>query len=257
MSETMTVWVLAINSRGDRERLGLELRVNDGHRDGVDVAGADDADRVVDRFLGRFRHAVDDFLLLAFVQAVKRRTHIAEFKQRGGHQVMNQQLMGNHGRLISAQLCAFDNCIVFSFHGHSSVLGDALKLRLLSWAQVGMGAVTLEAGADVLDEFQFPFPAGVQLSGGQDPGELLDTVVDVEDGLGGHQAAANWACTAWMWLTRAVQMREKSLSRYSVAPRSRAAASKPSELMKLADTTKPRRSLRSPSLKCRPSSTGC
>src|SRR5690606_26201554 len=188
---------------------------------------------------------------------VKRRTHIPEFKQRGGHQVMHQQLRGNHGRFISAQLRAFDNCIVVSFDRHSSVLGDGLKPRLSGVAQAGQGARTPETGADVLDEFQFPVPAGVQRSGGQDPGELLDTVVDVEDGLGGHQAAANWACTAWMWLTRAVQMREKSLSRYSVAPRSRAAASKPSELMKLADTTKPRRSLRSPSLKCRPSSTGC
>lgn len=94
------------------------------------------------------------------------------------------------------------------------MLGDALKLRLLSRAQVGMGAVTLEAGAHAFDELQLPGPAGVKLGGDQDAGELLNTVVDVEDGLDSHDQAATWlACTAWMWWTRATQMRGKSLAR--------------------------------------------
>lgn len=70
------------------------------------------------------------------------------------------------------------------------MLGDALKLRLLSRAQVGMSAVTLEAGAYAFDKLQLPGPAGVKLSGDQDAGELLDTVVYVEDGLGSHDQAA-------------------------------------------------------------------
>ncbi|MNF75533.1 hypothetical protein D3C84_576010 [compost metagenome] len=150
-----------INAGGDGYGFLFKLGVHHLDLDGFDITRADDSDSVVRGLDCGLGQALDDFLLLAFVQLAVWRVQVLQFEQAGLDQVMHQQFVRDVGRRDVCQFGSLNDCFVFGLHRDPSVLGDALKLRLLSRAQVGVSAVTLEAGADIFDELQLPAAAGV------------------------------------------------------------------------------------------------